>query len=80
VVIEARESRAQDRLDNATLLDADHAGVAPGLRYRHAGKLDEPILWAADAVVGAVGMHVAGVDSTYLARLAPEVLKLRRVH
>lgn len=78
LVIETR-GEALDRHDRQTLLDARHAGIAAdSLTYRHAGKLKEPGLWAADAIAGAVATHLAGDDSRYYERLRPSLLKIRQ--
>ena len=78
LVMETR-GEVQDRKDNQTLLDAGHAGLTPDLRYRHQGKLEEPLLWAADAVVGAITAHLSGAGSEHFARLDARLLKLRQL-
>jgi hypothetical protein len=47
--------------------------------YKHVGKLEEPLLWAADAVAGSISLHLAGEDSTYFAKLQASLLKVRQV-
>jgi hypothetical protein len=77
LVLEHRDE-AGDRLDRQTLLDARHGGVAD-LRYRFARPAEEPLLWAADAIAGAMSVHLAGVTSVYFEALRPSVLVVRRV-
>ena len=48
------------------------------LLYRHQGK-DEPLLWAADAVVRALTAHLSGATSDCYNRLDTRLLKLRRL-
>lgn len=79
LVIETR-GEALDRQDRRTLLHARDAGLADGtMVYKHAGKLAEPLLWAADAVAGSIALHLAGEDSTYFAKLQASLLKVRQV-
>jgi hypothetical protein len=79
LVIETR-SEALDRRDRQTLLDARHAGIAAdSLIYRHVGKLEEPLLWAADAIAGAVALHRTGEDSRYFKQLQTSLLVIRRL-
>jgi hypothetical protein len=60
LVIETR-GEPLDRRDRRTLLHAREVGIAPrNLSYRHVGKLEEPLLWAADAIAGAVALHLTG--------------------
>ncbi len=76
LVLERRDE-AGNRLDRQTFLDARHGGIAD-LVYRFAAPEDEPLLWAADAVAGAVCAHVAGSTSRYYEALRPGVLVVRR--
>ena len=79
LVIETR-SEVPDRRDRRTLLDARHAGIAAdSLTYRHVGKLEEPLLWAADAIAGAVALHLTGEDSRYFEQLQTSLLVVRRL-
>jgi len=79
LVIEARQEQ-QNRADRQHLLDARHAGLLPdSFAYRHRGKKEEPLLWIADAIAGTVSAHLAGDDSTWWLRLAPDVLRLTRL-
>jgi Protein of unknown function (DUF3800) len=69
LVIETR-GEVPDRRDRRTLLHARDAGIAASdLNYRHVGKLEEPLLWAADAIAGAVALHLTGEDSRYFEQL-----------
>lgn len=77
LVLEHRDE-AGDRLDRQTMLDARHGGVAD-LRYGFARPAEEPLLWAADAIAGALSVHLAGVTSAYFEALRPSVLVVRRV-
>jgi hypothetical protein len=76
LVLEHRDE-AGDRLDRQTLVDARRGGIVE-LSYRFARAADEPLLWAADAVAGAMSAHLAGVTSRYYDALRPSVLILRR--
>lgn len=67
LIIESR-TEAQDRRDRATMLDALRA-VPHGLRYRWEPK-EEPLLWVADAVCGAVKQYLLGEDDQPFERLA----------
>jgi hypothetical protein len=78
LVVETR-GEYLDRRDRRTLLHVREVGIAAdSLTYRHAGKLEEPGLWAADAIAGAVATHLAGNDSQYYERLRPSLLKIRQ--
>lgn len=70
LVIERREDRALNSADRRTILDAKQAGLTSlDLLYRFEAPKAEPLLWVPDAIAGAVGLHLAGVDSTYYDRL-----------
>jgi hypothetical protein len=76
VLIESRQAH-NDRVDRQVIAAAQRAGRAsPDLNYRHARPLEEPLLWLADALAGAV---MAGVrkDAQYVERLAGCQLVLR---
>lgn len=77
VVIEHRDE-AGDRLDRQTFVAAKHGGIAE-VAYGFRAGADEPLLWVADAIAGAVSGHLAGWTSTYYERLAPNLLLLRRL-
>lgn len=48
------------------LPDGRRAGSAPkGLVYRHGRPREEPLLWVADALVGALGTEASGSGSTF---------------
>jgi hypothetical protein len=79
LVIETR-GEALDRRDRRTLLHAREVGIASGdLSYRHTGKREEPLLWAADAIAGAVALHLTGEDSRYFEQLQAGLLVVRRL-
>jgi hypothetical protein len=79
LVIEAR-GEVLDRRDRRTLLHAREVGIAShDLNYRHVGKLEEPLLWAADAIAGAVALHLTGEDSRYFEQLQTSLLIVRRL-
>jgi hypothetical protein len=78
LVIESRQPR-RDRRDRSTLLGAQQSGIARELVYRHTDKCSEPLLWAADAIAGAVSLHYAGRDSTYFTMLDTDLLRVRRL-
>lgn len=59
LVIESRQEH-NDRKDRREILSAQQAGVAPkGLVYRHGQPRAEPLLWVADALLGAMGLATA---------------------
>lgn len=60
LVLESRERRLNDR-DDLTLTQLDSI-LDGGLRFVFARAQDEPLLWAADYLLGAVGAHLAGND------------------
>ncbi len=79
LVLEAREEHL-NRRDLVTLVGAKAAGVIPEhFRYGFAASTEEPLLWAADALAGAVGGWVVGEADTYLAHLRPADLHVQRV-
>lgn len=79
LVIETR-GEVPDRRDRRTLLHARDVGIAPpDLSYRHVGKLEEPLLWVADAIAGAVALHLTGEDSRYFEQLQTSLLVVRRL-
>ena len=55
--------------------------VAPtDLVYRHDRPKEEPLLWLPDAIVGAVGLSVAG-DAQQPAEMLPESMRqIRWIH
>lgn len=79
LVIEAREEHL-NRRDMATLVGAKVAGIIPDrFRYGFTRGGEEPLLWAADALAGAVGGWIVGEAETYLAHLRPADLHIQRV-
>ncbi len=81
VVIEARETRQLDRQDALTISAAREAGLVPeSLTYRFGRPKEEPLLWVADAIAGAVGEQLVGRTSRYHDVLVgAKLLVLRRV-
>lgn len=66
VVIEARETRQLDRQDALTISAAREAGLVPeSLTYRFGRPKEEPLLWVADAIAGAVGEQLVGRTNRY---------------
>lgn len=79
LVIERRDD-PQDRKDRRTLIDARRAGIAsPDLSYEFVSAREEPMLWAADIVAGAVSAHVSKDTSDYYARFEARRLVVHRV-
>lgn len=79
LVLEGREEHL-NRRDLVTLVGAKVAGIIPArFRYRFAAASDEPVLWAADALAGAVGGWIVGEAEVYLAHLRPADLHIQRV-
>jgi hypothetical protein len=76
MVIESRQ-RTQDKADRLLMYRLQQSGRALGLSYSHVNKRAEPLLWAADAIAGAVSMHVAGFDSRYYTNLRTSLLRIR---
>lgn len=76
VIIESGDA-ATDGRDKATLLDTHRAAGGVPFLYDWRSK-NEPLLWIADAIAGAVGEHVSGKDSSWFQRLdQAKVLDLR---
>jgi hypothetical protein len=77
LVLESRELQ-NDRLDRQTLIDARHAGDVPAdLSYVHLVPSQEPLLWLADALAGAVRASLLGTPR-YLELLPARLLTLTR--
>lgn len=69
LTLEARE-RQMNKRDEETLANIARTKVAgERFRYRFVGKYDEPLLWLADYVAGAVGESLCRDDASYLAHL-----------
>ena len=64
LVFETRQ-RA-DASDRRLIKDAERAGFARGTRYAFERPEDEPLLWLADAVAGAVTRALGDGDHTYV--------------
>lgn len=78
-VFESRQEH-NDRKDRREVISAQQAGVAAkGLIYRHGRPREEPMLWVADAIVGAVGMEVASGQGQFAALLPETWSKVRWV-
>ena len=74
VVFESRQEH-NDRKDRREVIGAQRAGVAAAnLVYHHGRPKEEPLLWLADAIAGAVGTSVASHDHE-LAGLLPESMR-----
>jgi hypothetical protein len=78
VVIEARQERL-NRRDRSTLIAAKKAEIISGLTYEHVDKRDEPLLWLADVLAGALSLHLAGDDSTFFVQLGTSLLHVRTI-
>jgi hypothetical protein len=75
LVIESRQ-RHRDRDDDRVLLRARGDGVIPDtLQWRYGRPHAEPLLWAPDAIAGAVGHALVGRDHDGLADLVPPGLR-----
>ena len=73
-VFESRQEH-NDRKDRREIMGAQRDGVAAvDLVYRHGRPKEEPLLWLADAIVGAVGLSVASHDHE-LAGMLPEPMR-----
>ncbi len=73
-VFESRQEH-NDRKDRREIMAADRDGVAASdLVYRHGRPREEPLLWLADAIVGAVGLSVASHDHG-LVEILPEPMR-----
>lgn len=69
LVLESRQEH-NDRKDRREIISAQRAGAAPKeLVYRHGRPREEPLLWVADALVGAMGLAAAGGQDEYRDRL-----------
>ena len=69
VVIESRQER-NDRKDRQVLAALAAMDFDADFRYTHELPQNEPLLWVADALAGAVSADLAGRDREYAARLA----------
>ena len=76
LVFEARE-QSLNRRDVQTLRSIGR--VLPALRYTFARPLDEPLLWAADYLLGAVGEWLEHGDERYVAPLPEHLLRLVKI-
>jgi hypothetical protein len=66
IVIESRQPH-RDVEDDRTLLRARQDGaLRPEVLWRHDRPYEEPLLWPADAVAGALGAELTGQDATFL--------------
>lgn len=71
LIIESRQEPLDIR-DRREIIAGQHAGlVASDLPYRHDVPKQEPLLWIADAIVGAVAAAIADGDERYV-QLLPE--------
>jgi hypothetical protein len=62
-VLTSDRQERNDRKDRREIMAAHRDGVAAAdLVYRHARPKEEPLLWLADAIVGAVGLSAASHD------------------
>lgn len=68
LVVEGRQ-KVQDRHDASVLRAVRVGGAAPAVTF--ATKADDPLLWAADIVAGAVFHDVARADPSYRQALGP---------
>ena len=76
LLIESRQ-HVNDLKDRQVIVSSVVAGeTSPEMNYGHAGPNQEPLLWAADALAGAVMAQVRG-EGKFLASLPPGLLKLR---
>jgi hypothetical protein len=76
IVIESRQ-RHRDVEDDRTLLRARQDGaIRRDLLWRHDRPYEEPLLWPADAVVGALGAKLTGQDSGLLELLPSGFLEV----
>lgn len=78
LVIEARQEQL-NRRDRLTIATIQRAGIGRNLRYRFGLPSEEPALWAADALAGAIGVHLATGDCRYVERLPAHLTELHRV-
>ncbi|MFT4296983.1 MAG: hypothetical protein QM582_16385 [Micropruina sp.] len=77
MLIEGRTA-LQNRRDVATITDLrSHGAVPKPLTVDFAGKSDDPMLWIADIVAGAVGASLTGTDAEPLDALGPSVEVIR---
>lgn len=71
LLIESR-GEPRDSWDRREVIAAQQAGLVPKtLTYRHEAAVDEPLLWIADAVAGAMSAAIAEGDECYV-KLLPE--------
>lgn len=76
LVFEARE-RSLNQRDESTLASIQR--TLPELRYTFARPRDEPLLWAADYLLGAVGQWLEHDDDRYISLLPDRLLRLKPI-
>lgn len=54
---------SQDKLDRAHIVGVQNSGQSKGVRITHLRGGDEPLLWIADAVLGAINSDYLGEKS-----------------
>jgi len=79
LVLESRQEH-NDQKDRQTIMWAQKAGWASAdLRYGFARPRDEPLLWVADAMAGAVSADLAEESDSYLKALQPRQILVTEV-
>lgn len=78
-MIESRQAH-NDQLDRQSIVWAQKTGwAATDLHYRFARPREEPLLWAADAMAGAIAAQVAQEADHYLQEFLPGQVMVRDV-
>jgi hypothetical protein len=79
VVFESRQDH-NDRKDANTIERARRAQTAaPELTYSFSRPQNEPLLWVADALAGAISAHIADDNHRYIEQLPAELLNIREL-
>lgn len=78
LVIEARQEQLNNR-DHRTIATLRRAGIATRLHYRFGLPTEEPGLWAADVLAGAIGHQLATGEGRYVERLPERLVAVHRV-
>lgn len=78
LTIESRQAEL-NRRDQRTLAAIQRAGIGTGITYQFAYPSDRPLLWAADALAGALSAHLGDGTSRYTDRLPAHLAEIHHI-
>jgi hypothetical protein len=78
LVLEARQEQL-NRRDRRTIWAIQRCAIGVGMSYRFGRPTEDAMLWVADALAGALGLHVAEGDDRFIKRLPDDLRTLHRV-